>query len=171
MQDSASTMFGMFCTPLVTSCSLFSSVTVPATGFSFGVPLVLSIAPGVLPVGLTQPVTPTAIKTNISNRIIFFSMSLLTAVFTTDRCMYLECVYDDVFWKPSAILPALTPDLITYFCVPLAPALTSLRRSLNINFCLASRIIFWAYAVIVFVSLITLLYRLFMRCQQGRYAY
>jgi hypothetical protein len=47
--------------------------------------------------GLAQLVTPIPIKINVSNIIIFRSMSLLTTVFTTGRCVYLMCVYDDVF--------------------------------------------------------------------------
>jgi hypothetical protein len=46
---------------------------------------------------LAQLVTPIPIKINVSNIIIFRSMSLLTTVFTTGRCVYLMCVYDDVF--------------------------------------------------------------------------
>jgi len=53
-----------------------------------------------------------------------------------------------------AILPVLTPFLITYSLVPLAPVSTSLRRFLNNSFSLASRISFVAYDVNSFVSLI-----------------
>jgi hypothetical protein len=67
------------------------------TGFSFGVALVVSMTPGVLLVGLVQLVTPIIIKTNVSNMIIFLSMSLLTVVFTTGRYVYLVCDYDDDF--------------------------------------------------------------------------
>jgi len=133
--------------------------------------LVSSIAPGVLLMRLTQPVTPIMIKTNVSNIIIFFSMSLLTAVFTTNCCVYLECVYDDVFWKPSATLPAFGPDLITYFCVPLAPVFTSVRRCLCKSFSLDALCCLAIASVIAFESLIVILYTIFMRCQQGRYAF
>jgi hypothetical protein len=138
-----------------------------AIGFSFGVSLVSSIAPWVLPVGLTQPVTPIHIRINVSNMIIFRSMSLLTAVFTTGRCVYLMCVYDDVFWKPSATLPLLGPFLITYFCVPLAPVFTSVRRCLCSCFSLDNLCCLAIASVIALESLIIILYTIFMRCQHG----
>jgi len=144
-----------------------SSVTVLTIGLSFGVALVSSITPGVLLVGPTQPVTPIMINTNVSSMIIFFSMSLLTVVFTTGRCMNLVCDYDDVFWKPSATLPAFGPDLITYFCVPLAPVFTSVRRCLCRSFSLDALCCLAIASVIAFESLITLLYKIFMCCQQG----
>lgn len=117
--------------------------------------------------GLAQLVAPIPIKINIRSIIIFLSMSLLTIVFTASLCVYLVCVYDDVFWKPLAILPVLGPFLITYSCVPLAPVLTSLRSNLWSCFSLASRISFAECVCNSFVSLITLLYTLFMHCQQG----
>ena len=80
-----------------TGASSSSETVLITTGFSFGVALVVSIAPGVLLVGLTHPVTPITIKTNVSNIIIFLSVSLLTAVFTTARCVYLVYDYDVVF--------------------------------------------------------------------------
>jgi len=128
----------------------------------------VSISVGtVLTFGLAQPDTPIPIRINVSNMIIFLSMSLLTVVFTTGRCMYLMCVYDDVFWKPSATLPAFGPDLITYFCVPLAPVFTSVRRFLNRSFSLDALCFLAIASVIAFESLITLLYTIFMHCQQG----
>ena len=114
-----------------------------------------------------QPDRPIAIKINVNNIIIFRSMSLLTAVFTTGRCMYLMCVYDDVFWKPSATLPAFGPDLITYFCVPLAPVFTSVRRCLCRSLSLDALCCFAIASVIAFESLIVILYTIFMHCQQG----
>jgi len=133
---------------------------------------IVSISVGtVLTFGLAHPDAPIPIRINVSNMIIFLSMPLLTAVFTTGRCMYLMCVYDVVFWKPSATLPAFGPDLITYFCVPLAPVFTSVRRCLCRSFSLDALCCLAIASFIAFESLIILLYKIFMHCQQGRYAY
>jgi hypothetical protein len=129
---------------------------------------IVSISVGtVFTFGLAQLVAPIPIKINVSSIIIFLSMSLLTIVFTTGRCVYLACVYDDVFWKPSATLPAFGPDLITYFCVPLAPVFTSVRRCLCRSFSLDALCCLAIASFIAFESLIIILYTIFMHCQQG----
>ena len=56
-------------------------------------------------------------------------------------------------------------------CVPLAPTFTSLRRFLKSTLSLASRIIFWAYAVIVFMSLIILVYKIIYALSTGQICY
>ena len=114
-----------------------------------------------------QPDIPIPISTNVNNMIIFLSMSLLTAIFTAGRCVYLLCVYDWDFWKPSAILPLFGPDLMTYFCVPLAPVSTSVRRCLCRSFSLDALCCLAIASFIAFESLIIYYTKLFMHCQQG----
>jgi len=159
MQVSALTILGTFCTPV----SSLESVLSLTTCFDFS----CCTESACVGCSLTQLDKPIPIKIRVSNIMIFLSMSLLTAIFTTGRCMYLTCVYDWDFWKPSAILPLLGPFLITYFCVPLAPVFTSVRRCLCSCFSLDALCCFAIASVIAFESLIILLYKIFMHCQQG----
>jgi len=158
MQVSALTMPGMFCTPLPSLST--GSDTVSGNFGLFVVVISLSAQ------------LPSVINISTRKIIMYHSIVLFILIIYVNN---LECDMVPVsYWNLLALvatLPVFTPFLITYFCVPLAPASTSVRKCLNSNFCLASRMSFFAYDVNSFVSLITLLYKIFMRCQHSRYAY